>query len=105
MKKSDRLEIPKIQDIRRTAVSSRVTKRNHASAGNSAGQPDPTQDLSIQGMRFGMNRQEAMFFFQKAEIKSLRRDLEATQDSLKIGMKSTSVRFKVSLLMTVLGHR
>ena len=45
-------------------------------------QPDPSQDFVIQDMRSGMTRQEAKIESQKAEMKSLQRDVEATQDSL-----------------------
>ena len=44
--------------------------------------PDPTRDSVIQDLRFGMNRQEATIESQKAQIKSLQRALESTQDSL-----------------------
>ena len=44
--------------------------------------PDSTRDSVIQDVRFGMHRQEAKIESQKAEMKSLQRDSESTQDSL-----------------------
>ena len=44
--------------------------------------PNPTRDSVIQDVSFGMRRQEAKIESQKAEMKSLQRDSESTQDSL-----------------------
>ena len=47
----------------------------------------------------------AMIGSQKYERQSLPRDLQTTHDSMNSGMQSTSIRFKVSVLMKVLMHR
>ena len=70
----------------------------------SAVQPDLTRYFVIQAMRSGMTLLEAKIESQKA-VKVFKEIKKQHMTLWTIGMKSTSIRFKVSVLMTVLAHR
>ena len=74
MRESDRPGIPKMHDIRRLAISSRVTRSENMQLKASAAspiRPDFTQD-----MKSAMTHQEAMIGSQEAETQRLQRDSE-----------------------------
>ena len=79
-----------------TAMNSRVTQLNFAIDRDQLCSTRISLKSSVvQDMMFGMNRQEAMIESLKAEIRSVQRDLQSTQNSLTVGTKWTSVRPKM----------
>ena len=80
-----KLKRAKFEAQSRTSEGQQLMRELHSEmmqVQQSAVKPDPTRDSVIQDLRFGMNRQEATIESQKAQIKSLQRALESTQDSL-----------------------
>ena len=94
IKESDKSGIPRIQDIRRRANHSRITQRSYA---------NESITCAIVSQRVLKQR---LLNVKIRDSKSLQRNLRTTQAgfTVTVAMKSTSLRFKASVLTNVSLH-
>ena len=93
IKESDKSGIPRIQDIRRRANHSRITKRSYANESITCATESP------KGLEAKIvERQNKRF------KKSSKKSTDNTEFTETVGMKSTSIRFKASVLTNVSPH-